>query len=379
LILDRSIRSLVNLQTNGSSSRVLNLLAVWKEYGATPDHRDRPFFRSQTLNRSFIVKHRLRRDEIDYFARARHVGTKVILPVDHGDLKIGGFAFFVGQVGYAPLLRELLPHDGGDVDHDAKMLELLDALPSLDPFLMRERVREAGFEPARCYFDLSEGDARRMYGFLRKELEPLISASFGQNREMLEEKTAKLANKILANAHDEELDPLRKALGMSLAEFAEGVFCWKGYVYYKWRMYELLPRVRPVAQSIAKVRTFNSASRDGAVYIASSRRNLRRIISETCRSTHEAMKVYDDAFSDLTRNGQPKAFREFLLSSPQMFQALGERLGALEHIVSFWRYRFPDGDPPAIDVDELRDIFMDFETGLNTTVDEPTRSYWLAA
>jgi hypothetical protein len=368
MIFDRSHRSLVNLKANASSARVLNLLAIWKEFGATPGHADRPFFRTSLLNRCLVVKHRLRRDEVDYFAEKKHVATKVILPLDHRDLKIGGFTFFVGQVGYGPLLRELLPQEGEDVAYDERMLALLDTLPSLDPFLMRERLKDAGFEPDRCYFDLTEGDARRMYGFLRKELEPLIAASFGNRQDLLEEKTAKLANKILANSNDDELEPLRLVLGMSPQEFSEGVFCWKGYVYYKWRMSELLPQVRPVAHAIAKIRTFSSGAADSGMYIASSRRTLKRIVVETCRSTQEAMRVYDDAFADLTHNGQPKAFREFLLRSPLMFQALGERLGALEHIVSFWRYRFPDGEPPAVGAEELRDIFMDFETGLNSSV-----------
>ena len=378
-MFDRSIRSLVNLESNASSARVLNLRAVWKQHGSTSGHGAAPFFRSPALNRSIIVKHRLRRDEIDYFAEPKHVATKVILPIDPNDLKVGGFAFFVGQLGYLPLLRELLPQGEETPADDRKMLALLDTLPSFDPFLMRERLKEAELAPDRCYFDLSEGDARRMRRFLQTELEPLISASFAHDRELLDQKTAKLANKILANAHDEELEPLRQALGMSPTEFAEGMFCWKGYVYYKWRMSELIPQVRPVALAIAKVRTFNSANRDGAVYLASSRRNLKRTITETCRSTHMAMRVYDDAFADLTHKGQPKAFREFLLRSPLMFQALGERLGAMEHIVSFWRYRFPDGVPPAVDVTELRDIFMDFEAGLATAVDQPAKALHVLA
>jgi hypothetical protein len=378
-MLDRSFRSLVSLKANASSARVLNLLAIWQASGATPGHMGSPFFRSPTLNRSIVVKHRLRRDEIEHFAETRHVATKVIMPLDHRDLKIGGFVFFVGQIGYAPLLRELLPLDGPDGTHDEAMLQLLDRLPSLDPYLLRESLREGGFEPDRCYFDLSEGDARRMHRFLRHELEPLISASFAHDQDLLDEKTGKLADKILANASDEELEPLRMALGMSPAEFAEGVFCWKGYVYYKWRMSELTPQVRPVAQAISTIRAFSSTGRESALYLQASRRNLKRIITETCRSTQEAMRVYDDAFADLTHNGQPKAFREFLLRSPLMFQALGERLGALEHVVSFWRYRFPEGTPPAVGAEELRDIFMDFEAGLAAAVEPPRRSLVLAA
>ena len=52
------------------------------------------------------------------------------------------------------------------------------------------------------------------------------------------------------------------------------------------------------------------------------------------------------AFADLVANQSPKTFRDFLLCAPYMFLELGEKLGAISHIVSFWRYRFPAGAPP---------------------------------
>ena len=45
---------------------------------------------------------------------------------------------------------------------DDRMLQVLDGLPSLDPFLMRERLKKEGFAPARCYFDLTDADMVRM-------------------------------------------------------------------------------------------------------------------------------------------------------------------------------------------------------------------------
>ena len=49
-----------------------------------------------------------------------------------------------------------------------------------------------------------------------------------------------------------------------------------------------------------------------------------------------------------------------------MFQELGERLGAIEHIVSFWRFRFPGDQMPEVGPDELADIFRDFEASVGT-------------
>ena len=56
--------------------------------------------------------------------------------------------------------------------------------------------------------------------------------------------------------------------------------------------------------------------------------------------------------------------REFLLSAPAMFCDLGERLGAVNHIVSFWNFRFPQGKMPIVTGPELVDILADFEESL---------------
>jgi len=77
---------------------------------------------------------------------------------------------------------------------------------------------------------------------------------------------------------------------------------------------------------------------------------------------NKALAVYDASFRDLVENQSPRKFRDFLLSAPYMFLELGEKLGAISHIVSFWRYRFAPGNPN-IDSEELAAIFQDFSSG----------------
>ena len=48
-----------------------------------------------------------------------------------------------------------------------------------------------------------------------------------------------------------------------------------------------------------------------------------------------------------------------------MFKALGERLGAVQHLLTFWRYRVPEGTRPQMAAEELLDIFADFENSLD--------------
>lgn len=359
---DRSIRNLANLQAFGSTSRVLNLLAVWRRHGQTEEWRDKPLFQTPALNRGLIIKHRLRRDEVDLFHTWRQSATKVILPIDLEDLRLGGRFIFIGQRNFDRALREYF---GVSVDdRDLETLRLIDQLPSLDPFLLREQVKRGGLDVARCYFELTEGDMKRMFGFVESQIAPLVAmsmkaeASPGQARA-----TANLVSKILSNNDGAAMQPLGDTLQLAPEQYAEGVFCWKGFLYYKWSAATVLKEARAVADAIATMQPAGPLDTESRIYIERGRQVLRRKILTTCETAIEALKVYDRAYASLTQDGRPTAFREFLLDAPRMFTRLGEQVGAVRHIVSFWNFRFAPG-APRVSVEELIDIFMDFETSL---------------
>ena len=360
---DRSLRSLVLLQSNASTSRALNLISVWKRHAESEGYRKKPFFKNPMLNRSIIVKHRLRANERDDMPPGVLTGTKIILPIDPTELRLGARSFFIGQRGYEDIFEEFSA-GAADDRRDAMLLEILDQLPTLDPFLTRERLKKHGFHPDRCYFDLSDSDANRMFSFARRELTPLIGMSFGDLDVKLSEKTSLLAQKIMANSGDAELEPLRQGLGMNTSDFEEGVFCWKGFIYYKWALTDLLPRVAPVLKEIAKVKPAGPTDLEARAYIEATRDRLCQSINQSFDVVRQTLRIYEDAYGDLTRHGLPITFRKFLLQAPQMFHELGERLGAVQHIVSFWRYRFPDDRPCKITADELVELLGDFEASI---------------
>ncbi|MFN4297118.1 MAG: hypothetical protein ACK4FB_09775 [Brevundimonas sp.] len=359
---DRSIRNLANLQAFGSTSRVLNLLAVWRRHGRTDEWRDKPLFQTPALNRGLIIKHRLRRDEVDLFHGYRQSATKVILPLDLDDLRLGGRFIFIGQRNFDRALREYF---GVSVDErDLETLRLIDQLPSLDPFLLREQIKRAGLDVARCYFELTEGDMKRMFSFVEDQIAPLVAmsmtseASPGQARA-----TANLVSKILSSTDGAGMQPLGDTLQLAPEQYAEGVFCWKGFLYYKWSAATVLKEARAVADAIATIQPAGPLDAESRLYVERGRHVLRPRILKTCDTVIQTLKVYDRAYASLTRDARPTAFREFLLDAPHMFIRLGEQVGAVRHIVSFWNFRFAPG-APRVSVEELIDIFMDFETSL---------------
>jgi hypothetical protein len=362
---NRAVRSLLSLQSGVSTARALNLTAVWRKHQREAAYIEHPFFKSPVLNRAIILKHRLRADEMELLGSSRTNATKVILPLDPADLRVGARSFFIHQTGYRSLLEEVATGDQSADRRDEALLNVLDGLPSLDPFLMRERLLQEQFTPDRCYFDLSEADSAQMFEFVRQELRPLVGLTFDDLDVRLFEKAEKLAQKIMSNSSDADLDPLRLGLGMEKHAFEEGVFCWKGFIYYKWTLNNLLPQIKPVSEEIASVRPVDKPNLEDRIYMDAARERLIQSVDAACMTVRSTLKVYDKAYRDLTHNGKPAAFREFLLKAPSLFYELGERLGSVDHIVSFWRYRFPVGARPKISTEDLFDMFADFESSLS--------------
>lgn len=365
---DRTVRNLTYLRRSASTARVLNLLKVAADNQGDPEWTERPLFHSPALSRSLIIKHRLRRNEIDLMPRRRQVVTKIVIPIDAGDLKTGGHYFFVGEHGFDRIVRE---NFGLTDDHpDLKTLRLLDELPSLDPFLLRERLRQGGIDPAPCYFSIGEADLARMTGFVSREIEPLVTLSmeaFGNVD--ARHSAARLTGKLLSNDPGDRMEALRVVLRLEPDLYQEGVFCWKGFLYYKWVLANLMGEVAEVADAVLTVKPADKMDQPAREYLNRGREILRHRISRACDNVSTTLKVYDDAYAALTQAGAPMQFRDFLLHSPTMFTALGDQLGALQHIVTFWRYRFSTGSA-SVNVDELIDIFMDFESGLRGRDDD---------
>jgi hypothetical protein len=359
---DKSVRSLAYLEDSASTARVLNLLRVFRRCSKEPDYAENPFFRNTTLNRCLILKHRLRRDERDLFADTRQTATKIIVPIDGKDLKIGGRSVFVDQFNYDPIMEAVFGETWLSDPRDRELLALIDELPSLDPFLLREHLRRHGRQPARCYFDISDADMARMVGFVSNEIQKLVDLCFADSGASSSQGT-RLVHKILSNTVDSDTEPLRMTLRLEKKEYQEGVFCWKGFLYYKWTLAESLPSVSRVAEAIAKAKPRGSVSSETQAYLGKARDSLREAVLRALETAKRSLRTYDVAFTSLIE-GQPTAFRDFLLNAPAMFTDLGERLGAVSHIVSFWNYRFPAGRLPVVNGEELVDIFADFEASL---------------
>lgn len=363
-MLNRTVRNLAHLEKGRSTGRVLNLLSVYRRHQADAEYKAATFFANAALNRCILIKHQLRPEEKVLFPDRKVAATKIIIPIDSMDLRLGGRYAFVGERYWRQMLSDYLGDCAPRNERDFDLLRAIDDLPTLDPFLLRERLRRRGFSPARCYFDVSDGDLLSMAEFVEREIEKLVELCYADEIVAADQKqAARLAEKILWSSVDDDSELLRTTLRMNPEDYQEGVFCWKGFLYYKWTMQDSLARARRVAEAVLTIGARGDLAPNRAAELQSSRAALHGEILQCLSAVGAAMRFYDAAYASLLR-GSPREFREFLLRAPDMFVDLGERVGVIRHIVSYWSYRFPSGRLPVIRGEELVDLVAGFRASL---------------
>ena len=355
-------RSMRALERTASTSRVLNLAALAVKHADNPEHLAHPLFLAPALNAAVILKHRLRANEIGTVSTRHRTATKLIVPFERSDLSLGGRSLFVGDRGWMESLQELAG-TSYELGRDAGVLEALDELPSLDPFLLREHIKRRGFEVSETHFEISQGDLELMQNFVGSEIGKLIDLAY-RGRSSNEANTGRLVQALLSSRNDERLEPLRLTLRLEGDSYREGIFAWKGFLYYKWVLNSLWPKLREVLVELMKVKTVGPRDYEHESLVRTMKVKLHGNIEAQVKAVADYLRVYDGVFEELTKDGNATAFRDFLLKSPEMLVALGEGTGVVSHIASFWRFRFPKSKPLEANVGELLDILQDFESGL---------------
>ncbi|KAF0171524.1 MAG: hypothetical protein IV086_12055 [Hyphomonadaceae bacterium] len=355
------LRNLALIRASGSTARVLNLALVFERFGSSGEFVASPMFRCQRLNRALILKHALRPHERVLFERPEPHTTKIVFPFSPTELGIGGASVMFGEKQFDAVFRKAVGEslDEDDYAADFELLCVLHEAPSFDPFLLREQLRRTGREPARCFFDISTADIARMLKFVAADIEPLTNLAFGATGRRAEKLSMRLSEKLMTDENAQLLDPLRETLRLGPAEYREGVFAWKGFLYYRWLLQEMAGRHDEFSASF-KACPVISSDRGVRAEVDRQRRDVLRRTDLVLRRASAAMTEYGGAFAAFAR-GEANVFRGFLLEAPARFAPLGEAIGAVKHIHSFWDYRFPAQSAVKLEAEEAQEILQEFD------------------
>ena len=170
-----------------------------------------------------------------------------------------------------------------------------------------------------------------------------------------------------------ELDLLQATLHLRPAEFRQGVFAWKAFLYYKWRVQQLSPEIVQTAQAIRSMRLSARQKATLDNIAPRVRDDIAQAVSRAWGEVRQTLSLYNVAYQSLVEHRRADTFRAFLLEAPRLFMALGDRMGRIEHITSFWKIRFRTQTPESLPLEDLIEILRDLRQGMvdEATLDQP--------
>jgi hypothetical protein len=373
--VDAGVRNLKAMVATSSSARILNLHGLAVEPPDDPAYVAKPMFVHPVLNRAIIAKHNVAPGEEERIAPRRFNATKIIFPFDPDDLNLGGQFLFVDQIDFLVALTRQLDYGGRVLERDVAVLRILDRLPTLDPFLVREALAKQKIEVDQSYYRLSPPDKAQMLGFVEGQMESLIRLCFA-DLDPSDARTRRMSKLLLADGDSNDLAPLKTTLQMDDEDFSEAMFAWKAFLYYRWRTQTLAPVMKSVLRSISKL-TRRRYDEDSKAIVLRAKGLLEDTITETWREIGQTLKLYDRAYLGLTEDQKPEKFRRFLSDGASLFVSLGERIGRLEQVASFWTYRLDQHANMSPDevMDNLRDLLQGLGVWPSAATDDPATAF----
>src|ERR1700722_17642925 len=122
------------------SSRVFNFNVITRAIKAK-DPAAKLFFRNPPLNNIVLIKDTVPLNERKT-AASKPIGTKLYFPFNETDVYEGGRTIFLHDKNLQQAIIETVGMKASltkeDMAEDVRILEILDGLPSLDPFLLKD-------------------------------------------------------------------------------------------------------------------------------------------------------------------------------------------------------------------------------------------------
>lgn len=331
------------------------------------------FFRNKALNMIVLIKDSV--PESDRRAGAPMVGTKLYFPFNETNIYEGGRTIFLhdrhikpaiaGHYGEGALTKDAL-------ETDMHILSILDGLPSLDPFLMKDVFLRHKIDMNQDYFEVSQEAWEEIEAFMLQQFESLVRAAFPES-ESSEDKARQLIDKMWEARDIVALRPLIDAFRLPLEGALDIFSSWKGIVYYSFQyqreqvhILDMFKWLKENEGPFPSVPAAEAKEMLGAVAFTKERLRSEWQTIETHVNNYK--DSYDKMFKYKVSSTE---FMTFLKNSNEIYWKLGNSLGKVNHGIYCWEVmtkRYKERKLPWAQLQEIMRLFIKiFEPEKKTT------------
>ena len=389
--VDSSLRETLS----SGASRILNVLEKTQEVEAAAEEADeepKRLFHHRALNGTIFIKRPkggpmtaaamvapqtaevLENGELKTITITRQsrvekgdIDTTCYIPFDIDAIASGGNSFELdGKNRVQALLDQLgfdVQQEGEKVARDKKLLDTFLELPSLDPFLLKERVLSLGSDVSDLYFDITEDEFADIKSYILKKFRPITERVIDPNSTNFDQTTEQFIMKLWDGRDLEYLKPITSVFRMPSAGAGEIYYSWKGITYYE---YQYKRGQKPLLEFAEWLHTSAVPSHyvkpEVREELETMARDVATAFAKHLKNASGILKIYNDGYEYLfVRGGDPKPFIDFLKQSSTMFWDISASISAINHGVSVWKQRTERSKGEKLPAEDLQKLLYILE------------------
>ena len=334
-----------------------------------------PLFRNKYLNNCIILKiiALTRRDRRRTYA----TDTLLYFPYNAENIYEGGDSVLFSDPKRDALLRHkcgLDPDDPAQLDdseHDQRLLEMLADIPTLDPFLLREKAMQLDIveEINPAYFNLTQQEWAAFQAPIREKIDALVRKALGVTHGLetsdIANHVSKFLDKIWEARDIENIESFVDSLAIPRDRAPELFFAWKAICYYQAQSQALEPSLKRLFQWVGDPRTalpidLMNLREELREQVETEITLLKQRMREYYRKTLSILNIYEDSYQQFIEQSNPEPFKRFLGDAQEQFLALAACLSANAHAVNLIEDQWRRGGPQVYSVQhrELLDCLL---------------------
>lgn len=334
-------RATLNYLLSSGPSRMFNLCDRLRARVPEGEPPLQPPFATEWLNHSIIFKYFDESDRTLNELREDQFPTLIFLPYDPLRPAEGGESFFFTHRNLDEFFAsrtEADPKLRPKLLQDRPLLDIFNSLPTLSPFLIGEQLDRHQLGTDRRLLALPLAFKSRIRDRLAARLRPLVVAAFGENNKRLGAAIEGFVDKLVDGCDRDGLDPLITALRLDPETASQTFQAWVGITYFEEEFHDLQISLKSFVTWLGQYGLpRENMPRDLRLHFDSMKNNLRGRIREDWQMSKDILIEYRESYSELLKMQKPKRFVLFLGKAGRNYGLLGDVLGRLEQIISYWR------------------------------------------
>jgi len=295
------------------------------------------------------------------------IATFLYVPFDVEDVAGGGNSLDLSSArgrieGVFELTGFDMKQEGRNIARDRRLIELIEELPSLDPFLLRDRLETDGIEAPDAYFEISDEEFQEIKKYILSKFRPITERVVDPKSPKAAETAEQFIMKLWECRDLEYLAPITHVFRIEPDQAGEIYYSWKGVTYYEFQYKRSQRTMLEFAdwlhtKGATPSHYVKKAQRDE---IEEKARHVATAFARHLKNASEILRIYNQSYEDLfVRGGDAKPFIDFLRDSSTLFWDISASISALNHGVAVWRQHTAnatDGKLPADDLTKLLDL-----------------------